>query len=194
MPKKTKEMRRTNEVFQDLLCKIFQEESFRGCLLPIPGKKSQLYQCWWPTILARVPTQQFRQTTVNSRGQTVRLWLCRKEQKEWWDKESAAFPEESRLDQQIYLSTPTVSSESLESLNLNRNTFRSESSDIHEDASKDLDVEGTESSEQLRNEISILTNKFKMLQSKLSKHREDKRKIKRVKQRLSKSFCHCNIL
>ena len=110
--------------------------------------------------------------------------------------ESAAFPEESHLDQQIYLSAPTASRESIERLNLNTNTLQSEGIDIHEEASNDLDVEGTESSEQLKNEIRILTNKVKLLQSKLSKHakhREDKDKIKEVKRRLVKSLCYCSI-
>jgi len=92
--------------------------------------------------------------------------------------EYAAFPKESPMDQQIYLNTPIVSTESLKSSNLNINTFRSESIYIHEEASNDLDAERTKSSELLKNKIRILTNKVKLLQSKLSKHREDKRKIK----------------
>lgn len=110
---------------------------------------------------------------------------------------SAAFLEELHMEQQIYLNTPTVSSESLESSNLNINTLQSESIYIHEEASNDLVVERrdseTASSEQLKKEIRILTNKVKLLQSKLSKHRKDKKKIKRVKRRLGKSFCYCNI-
>ena len=35
--------------------------------------------------------------------------------------------------------------------------------------------------EHLKNEIRILINKVKVLQSKLSKHREDKKKITRIK-------------
>lgn len=77
------------------------------------------------------------------------------------------------MDQQIYLNTPIVSSESLKSSNLNINTLQSESIYIHEEASDDLDAERTKSSEQLKNKIRILTNKVKLLQSKLSKHRED---------------------
>lgn len=87
--------------------------------------------------------------------------------------EYAAFPKESPMDQQIYLNTPIVSSESLKSSNLNINTLQSESIYIHEEASDDLDAERTKSSEQLKNKIRILTNKVKLLQSKLSKHRED---------------------
>lgn len=100
--------------------------------------------------------------------------------------EYAAFPKESPMDQQIYLNTLIVSSESLESSNLNRNMLQSETIYIHE-ASNDLDAERTKSSELLKNKIRILTNKVKLLQSKLSKHREDKKKIKRVKRRLGKS-------
>ena len=107
--------------------------------------------------------------------------------------ESAAFPEEASTEQQI--NTPTVSSESHEGSNMNIDTctLQSESIYIHEEASNDLDAESgnseRETSEQLKKEIRILTNKVKLLQSKLSKHREDKKKITRIKRRLGKSFC-----
>ena len=96
---------------------------------------------------------------------------------------------------------PAVSSEceSLESSNMNIDACTSQSMNIYiqEGASTDLDAErrdseteaNTEHPEHLKNEIRILTNKVKLLQSKLSKHREDKKKITRLKRRLGKSFC-----
>ena len=111
--------------------------------------------------------------------------------------ESAAFPEEAPMEQH----NPAVSSEceSLESSNMNIDACTSQSMNIYiqEGASTDLDAErrdseteaSTEHPEHLKNEIRILTNKVKLLQSKLSKHREDKKKKTRLKRRLGKSFC-----
>lgn len=100
--------------------------------------------------------------------------------------ELAAFPEEAPTEQQI--NTPTICSESNESSNL-----QSESIYIHEEVSNDLDAEGGNSKsdtiEQLNNVIRILTNKVKLLQSKLSEQRKDKKKITRKKRRLGKNCC-----
>ena len=97
---------------------------------------------------------------------------------------SAAFPEEALTEQH----NPAVGSEceSLESSNMNINACMSQSENIyiHEGASTDLDVERRDSEteasaehpEHLKNEIRILTNKVKLLQSMLSKDREDKKK------------------
>ena len=111
---------------------------------------------------------------------------------------SAAFPEETLMEQQIDFNNPAVSSEceSLESSNMNINTCTFQSGNVytHEGTSNDLDADGrgneTEpSAGHLKNEIRILTNKVKLLQSKLSRHRKDKKKMMRIKQRLGKSFC-----
>ena len=112
---------------------------------------------------------------------------------------SVAFPEEALTEQQVNFNNPAVSCEceSLESSNIDINTctFQSENVYTHEGASNDLDAErrGSETEASvghLKNEIRILTNKVKLLLSKLSKHREDKKKITRKKQRLGK----CSVL
>ena len=74
-------------------------------------------------------------------------------------------------------------------MNINACASQSENIYIHEGASTYLDVERRDSEteasakhpEHLKNEIRILVNKVKVLQSKLSKHREDKKKITRIK-------------
>jgi len=100
---------------------------------------------------------------------------------------SAAFPEEAPTEQQI--NTPIICSESNETstVNIDESNLQSECIYIHEEAPNDLD--DRETSEQLKNEIRILTNKVKLLQSKLSKHRKDKKKITRKKRSLGKNFC-----
>ena len=64
-----------------------EERIFAGCSPLFPGKKSRHCQGWWQTILGRVPSQQFKQTTLNTERSTARRRLCRKEQEEWWDFE-----------------------------------------------------------------------------------------------------------
>ena len=106
---------------------------------------------------------------------------------------SVAFREEAFTEQQINFNNPAVSSESesLESSNIDINTCTFQSGNVytHEWASNDLDAErrGSETEASvghLKNEIRILTNKVKLLQSKLSKHRVDKKKMTRKKQSL----------
>ena len=61
---------------------ILDEKISLGCSLLFPGKKSYLHQGWWQTMLGRVSSQQFRQTTLNLGRLIVRL-QCQKEQGEW---------------------------------------------------------------------------------------------------------------
>ena len=76
-------------------------------------------------------------------------------------------------------------------MNIDTCKLQSKSIHIHEEASNDLNAERgnseRETSKQLKNEIRILMNEVKLLQSKLSKHREDKKKITQIKRRLGKS-------
>ena len=65
------------------LCTL-EERIFAECSPLFPGKKSPHYQGWWQAILRCAPSQQFRQTTLNSGRSTIHLLLCLKEQ-EWWD-------------------------------------------------------------------------------------------------------------